>query len=449
LRSHARELRLLPLAVLPVVLVSLLAGAAPSWCAELSNGAVDPTEGTPATKFTYSVTYTDGGGVAPLAGFVVVDELLRLRMYEAPEQSAGYEDGVVFMRNTRLDAGEHEFRFVFLVPGSTMAGPGPGGPGGPVPPEEIRFPDTDPPTTIAGPTVTAPPLIVKGRIREGREPLAGVTVTAEKFGVLVDTAVTEADGTYLLDGPDDEGLPRGFYLVKAELTDYRFVPRVHKLRVPPSRRNVNFLAVGPPRIKGIVRNVGNDPMEGVAIEATKLPLPTDGSPPETVSTTTGPNGRYELVVDRGRYLVKAALDGYRFVPPVHKVKVPPNQRHVNFRGQPLPVAELTGGSVSPDPGTPADTFTYSVTYTHPDGVAPDRAWVVIDDDLPVDMTKDPADDDFTDGVVYTYDATGLDLGAHQYRFMFAYEDGVKWMWVWWPGPKRSDTQVGPEVVSPD
>ncbi len=449
MRFRASESRRIPLVIAPVVLVSLLAGGAPLWSAELSNGAVDPTEGTPATKFTYSVTYTDAGAVAPLAGFVIIDETLKLRLNEAPETSTGYDEGVVFMRKTRLGPGDHEFRFVFLVPGSTTAGAGPGGPGGAVPPDEIRFPDTDPPTTIAGPTVTAPPLIIKGRIREGRDPLAGVTVTAEKFGVVIDTAITEADGSYLLDGPDDGGLPRGRYVVTVELTDYRFIPRAHKVRVPPSRRNVNFLAVGPPTIKGIVRNVGNDPIEGVTIEATRLPLPTDGSPPETASTTTGADGRYQLVVERGRYLVTAGMDGYRFVPPVHKVKVPPSQRRVNFRGLPLPVAELSNGSVSPDPGTPADTFTYSVTYMHPGDVAPERAWVVIDDDLPVDMTKDAADDDFTDGVVYTYEATGFDFGVHKYRFAFAYKDGAKWMWVWWPGPKRGDTEAGPEVVSPD
>jgi hypothetical protein len=450
LRYCPSTVRLLSLVVGPVVIVSLLAGATPLGAAELSNGAVDPTEGTPSTRFTYSVTYTDSSGVAPIAGFVVIDEVLRLRMVEVEEATSSYDQGVVFKRRARLGPGEHEFRFVFLVPsnGST-AGAGPGEPGGASLPDVIRYPDTDPPTTIAGPTVTRPPLVIAGKVREGRNPLAGVTIAAEKNDVVVDTAVTEADGTYRLDGPDDEGLPPGRYFVTAELTDYRFLPRVHKVRVPPSKRNVNFLGFGPPVIKGIVRNVGNEPIGGVAIEATKLPVPTDGSPPQTFTTATDADGRYELTVEPGWYRVAASHDAYRFVPRTHKVHVPPSQRRTNFRGLPVPLSELSNGAVSPNPGVLGDTFTYSVTYTHPGGVAPERAWVVIDDDLPVDMTKDPADDDFTDGVVYTYDATGFALGSHEYRFRFGYRDGAKWLWAWWPGPKPGDTQSGPEVLSPE
>jgi hypothetical protein len=77
----------------------------------------------------------------------------------------------------------------------------------------------------------------------------------------------------------------------------------------------------------------------------------------------------------------------------------------------LPI--LTNGRITPSSGNTKTEFTFSVTYTDADN-DPGDVWVWIDG-IQYEMTPDPDDTDFTDGIEYTY-KTRLDKGEHNYYF---------------------------------
>ena len=80
---------------------------------------------------------------------------------------------------------------------------------------------------------------------------------------------------------------------------------------------------------------------------------------------------------------------------------------------------LSGGSVQPATGFDLDTYTYSVTYRDPDKDEPEYVEVYIDGSTSAhahNMTKDPSNDDFINGVTYTFAQAGLAPGSHTYFF---------------------------------
>ena len=84
---------------------------------------------------------------------------------------------------------------------------------------------------------------------------------------------------------------------------------------------------------------------------------------------------------------------------------------------------LSNGNVDPASGYTSATFTYSVTYTDPDGDEPTVITVSIDGGPPIDVTvKQGEDGDFTNGEAYEYSTSGLTEGSH--TFQFAATDGA-------------------------
>jgi hypothetical protein len=75
--------------------------------------------------------------------------------------------------------------------------------------------------------------------------------------------------------------------------------------------------------------------------------------------------------------------------------------------------ELTNGKMTPESGDTDTKFSFTVTYTDTDN-DPGNVWVWIDNEA-YKMTADPNDDDFSDGVDYTY-KTKLGVGNHTYYF---------------------------------
>jgi len=78
---------------------------------------------------------------------------------------------------------------------------------------------------------------------------------------------------------------------------------------------------------------------------------------------------------------------------------------------------LESPSVTPMQGHSTSEFTYQVIFNDHDNTIPAVARIYIDD-TPYDMEKDPADDTSSDGIIYTYQKTGLTKGIHEYRFEF-------------------------------
>lgn len=81
---------------------------------------------------------------------------------------------------------------------------------------------------------------------------------------------------------------------------------------------------------------------------------------------------------------------------------------------PPPEFTLSLGGVSPVSGTPGTPFTFSVTYTSANNIAPQTTEVFVDG-LPITMST--ADVNYTDGSVYTCSASLL-AGVHHYYFRF-------------------------------
>lgn len=75
--------------------------------------------------------------------------------------------------------------------------------------------------------------------------------------------------------------------------------------------------------------------------------------------------------------------------------------------------ELTEGKMEPSSGDTKTDFTFAVTYTDADNES-GTVWLWIGDNK-YEMTKDHNDDDYTDGVKYTY-RTKLGEGNHSYYF---------------------------------
>lgn len=79
---------------------------------------------------------------------------------------------------------------------------------------------------------------------------------------------------------------------------------------------------------------------------------------------------------------------------------------------------LSGASVDPQTGGFTDsTFTYSVVYRDPNGDQPEYVKVYIDgsDEAHAhEMTKNPGDTDYLNGVTYTYVQNGLSAGTHTF-----------------------------------
>jgi len=78
---------------------------------------------------------------------------------------------------------------------------------------------------------------------------------------------------------------------------------------------------------------------------------------------------------------------------------------------------LSNGKVTPIAGTTTDNFLFSVSYVDPNpNSAPPSIVRVIIDGNGYSMTKDPSDNNFTDGVVYTYSRTFATSKTYSYSF---------------------------------
>ncbi|RLF49181.1 MAG: hypothetical protein DRN20_02780 [Thermoplasmata archaeon] len=77
---------------------------------------------------------------------------------------------------------------------------------------------------------------------------------------------------------------------------------------------------------------------------------------------------------------------------------------------------LTNGKVEPDVGYPDTVFTFYVTYTAEDNIAPDAVYVVVNG-VRYEMTPvNESDKNYTDGVVYHKTVSNLSPGSIEYYF---------------------------------
>jgi len=86
--------------------------------------------------------------------------------------------------------------------------------------------------------------------------------------------------------------------------------------------------------------------------------------------------------------------------------------YFNLRQSPA----LSNGSVDPPSGNTLTSFTFRVTYAHPDNYAPSYVRVNIDGTFWTMSKVNSSDVTYTDGCVYSYSCTSLVPGSHNYYY---------------------------------
>ncbi|GEM_PF-3714485 len=153
----------------------------------------------------------------------------------------------------------------------------------------------------------------------------GVWVTLEQDGAVLQTVVTEADGTYAF-----HGVEPGTYTVTPSLEGYSFTPSSRTVEVTTGDvTGVDFVSTALPeyKISGTVKDDNDNPVPNVTIT-----LSGDG----TGTTQTDGSGYYEFTdLSAGTYTVTPEKAGYVFTPSSQDVTLTQDepQKEVNFTGR--------------------------------------------------------------------------------------------------------------------
>jgi hypothetical protein len=131
--------------------------------------------------------------------------------------------GSLYVYETRLAPGNHQYRFRFVAGSAVLRKPGPTG--------ENWYP---------GPTVTAATekYSISGLIKANDVALVGVEVRVTKASSAVVTVKTNAEGRFTANG-----LLAGTYLITPAKAGYRMDPLSKTVTVPASTTTCNFRAI--------------------------------------------------------------------------------------------------------------------------------------------------------------------------------------------------------------
>lgn len=150
---------------------------------------------------------------------------------------------------------------------------------------------------------------ISGTVTEadGMTPISGVEIHASEPGGAFGTAITGADGTYIL-----EGLPVGSYEVEATKEGLSFAPR-ENIEVQGGARvsNVDLIAHGGAISGKVTEGDDTTPIAGAAVSVTasRVEGPT-ALQRLSASTTTASDGTYRIdSLQAGTYTVQASAPG--------------------------------------------------------------------------------------------------------------------------------------------
>lgn len=411
----------------------------------LGEPEVDKMSGPSDELFTFGVTYTDADGVAPSAdGYVRLvlttgSTVTKVDMVRQAED--GWAGGVRYLTQIQLAPGTHSFYFEAsdgLDPAASTE-------------------------TVSGLTVIATPGLrnptVTPTTGKSTDTYSYTVTLANPSGSGPDEILVFIDGT----GDDSAHL-----MTKVNPSDMNFaegVRYIYTTQLAPSasipggkhtwfvRATVGGQTIYPPGQSPSTPSIG--PLVNSAPALTEASVnPTFGRPSDTQFTfvvtytdadkvAPGAGGYVRVVVSGVAYPMTAQASPDWKKPVVYTLATPlPGGQHSFYfeasdgiETTRLPAGSgqfdgprvsarplLTDGAVTPDTGTTATQFTYTVKYSDPEGDAPavDGVQVLIDGQPHV-MTRAAGVPNYVTGVTYTYTTT---LGAGSHNFMFQATDGT-------------------------
>ncbi len=378
---------------------------------------VEPAVGNSSTSFTFYSTYRDANGDAPDAGVELVLDGVVQTMTASDPGDTNYLDGKDFTYTTTLSAGDHIHRF--------RASDG------------YRSNAT---ASVNAPFVNTAPTLTDWTV----DPASGNTSTSFTFTVQYTDIDDDAPVAIavLIDGDPYDLVPvnaqdedyhdgRGYHYTTALGAgnhSYRFCAWYHEgeTRDLSVRTPLQYILVNtvPELISlGVAPGSGNSTTE---FTFSVRYLDADNDAPTAVTLEIGgatypmsPVNDTDTNYLDGR-LYTVALDGlapgnhsYRSIASdgADEVATP------FFDGpsvEALPdLPYLSDAMVDPSEGTIQTTFHFSVLYTHPGGVAPDRIVVLVDG--AEHALSSEGGGDITLGQQFGF-STRLERGEHQYRF---------------------------------
>lgn len=419
---------------------------------QLTGGQVTPQQGREKDPYEFSVQYSDPEGTAPSGGVKLLVEVAGATVEKVmasdvanptPDQ---YKTGVLFRYKTaagEIPPGTHLFRF--------WASDG------------VNTPTQTVPQTVQinyAPTVTDPSV----------SPQKG----SEQTTFLWSATVTDKDGgtptvELTIDGQDPVGMSPasgGGDLTQGLVYEYRSTlaagSHLFKIRVNDGFDEATTAELGGPTVGHAPLLSDGEATPQTGTEATEFLFRVtywdrDNDAPEFIQVVLGEVAYLMQPVDPTDLNY---INGKRYE---YRTKLKSGQLKYRFKASDgmttVETAEADGpvvtkspllvpgtGSVTPTQGDTNTKYRFQVTFLHPENDPPTEVVVFIDGH-PFAMSKlDPQDLNFTDGVVYSYEAdpdlatpSGLSAGTHTFHFE-ATADGLS---LREPG---SGEQTGPVVA---
>jgi len=457
----------------------------------LSNGEVTPTTGTPATLFTYNVTYTDADNNPPVSIRVFIDGTPS-DMTKANPNDNIYTDGVIYKYQTRLAQGDHRFHFeasdgftngdvaTVDVPGPTVtantkptlvnADTNDNNVAGTV------FDSTDPAhTKVTGSSSTIFEWRIKYTDADNNDPQAGSPALMQ---VVIDGKAFDMTK----EDPGDLVFSDGMvYIYKSTLASgthtYHFEANdgFDAVRFPPSGEITNPKVNDPPTLT----NADVQPHSGTGTTSFKYTVtytdpdndaPDSGYPKVWIDDATQADANNSHAMSKTDPTDTLYTDGVAYEFTIPNLSAGKHSFHIEAVSsgggftQTVKTDEINFPSINNPPTltlnsvTPADgrvqgsangetTFVYQVTYTDQDNNPPSSVKIHILQDgaevtgSPFAMNaSDPSDTTYTDGAVYRYETKLATAGA-KYEYFFEASDGTDPTRL----PADTSTFAGPTV----
>ncbi len=382
----------------------------------LSNGLVSPSSGVAGTSFTYSVMYTDAENGAPAVKRAYIDGVA----HEMTSADATYSDGAIFQVSKVLNAGTHQYYFVFSDGKTTVRLPAAGNFTGPT------VTTYDNPPVLSGCVVTpqtgdtsttftfsatytdaenCAPTIRSVYIDGVPSVMSSLDTTyADGAAFTYSTTLSEGSHSFYFYFCDGTNTVQSSTLSGPTVTPTKHAPTVYQGEVSPTSGTTQTIFT----YSVLYTDLDNDAptIRNVYIDGIAHAMSSSDT-----TYTDGATFIYSTTLGLGSHTFY-----FHFSDGTNEIRLPTTGAYSGPAVSQAPSAPtLTSGAVSPTTGDTLTTFWFNVTYKDLENEAPTVKKVVIDGIEHQMATQDTL---YNDGSIFSY-ATSLAAGSHVYYFVFS------------------------------